>query len=183
MNVGDVVEGKDPAAQPGRKPWMDKFLKKNASEKTDTPPAEAVTVNVEEEKTEAPKEKKEKAPKVPKEKKVRAPVEGTVKEGYSYGLVTRVKNAFSKEMQASIEQGAAKEDWVTGRGQSLSMVALPWIKVAKDNGLTPEWLASNRTAHVKVELKKKGVDMGKIVKAPKAKNVEEKEKVEGESEE
>lgn len=190
MTVQDVAGGNAP-----KKDWKAQMLAKKKAINEDAPAPQAsvelkegeltdqdgrTQTEVHEEMAKPVKEKKvkePKAPKAPKEKKDKAPE--TVKNGWKYSLVSRVRNAFSNDKRSEIEAGSASEDWVNGKGQTLAVVPAPWIKIAEENGITAEVCASIRTSHVKAKLKEKGVDLGKKAKGEKAPKEDDPDSAEG----
>lgn len=180
INAAEVTKSLSAQVGAPKKDWKSAMIRKKVPSTPVEEPAKDVPVqtevldekNLQEEdrdRTEAPAEEV-KAEKPAKEKKVKEPktekaprekVDATKIEGFGYGLITRIRNAFSAEVQNKIEANAETVEMTTGRGQVVKICAKVWVKVAKDHGFTPEWVSSVRTSHVKAELKKKGVDIGK----------------------
>ena len=93
----------------------------------------------------------EKAPLIVKAPKTLLP------DGFHYSLLSRVRNAFSANAQATME--SAKGDILTlvdGRGQTQKVHSC-YVDIAQELGA--KWLSENRTSHVKKVLTEKGFEL------------------------
>lgn len=107
------------------------------------------------------------APAPAKEKKAKAPpkpkaAQTTLDNGLTYALISRVRNAYSKDKRAEMEKGAEVIKMTDGKG-SEHEISAAYVKIALELGV--DYLKSVRTAAVK---KKLGLAAPKKEKAPKA---------------
>jgi hypothetical protein len=73
----------------------------------------------------------------------------------TYSLLTRVRNAFNKDLWAKMEKGSNKLKMVDGRGTEQTISDI-YIAIAEDLG-GAKYLSSVRTSHVRRALREKGV--------------------------
>lgn len=75
--------------------------------------------------------------------------------GLTYSLLTRVRNAFNKNLWAKMEKGFSKIDMVDGRGTEQSICNI-YVEFALDLG-GADYLKTVRTSHVRRALREKGI--------------------------
>jgi hypothetical protein len=75
--------------------------------------------------------------------------------GLTYSLLTRVRNAFNKNLWAKMEKDSNSLAMVDGRGTEQKISDI-YISIAEDLG-GAKYLSSVRTSHVRRALREKGV--------------------------
>lgn len=75
--------------------------------------------------------------------------------GLTYSLLSRVRNAFNKNLWAEMEKGTEMLSMVDGRGTEQTISDI-YVGIANDLG-GAKYLASVRTSHVRRALREKGV--------------------------
>lgn len=77
-----------------------------------------------------------------------------LKGGLTYSLLTRVRNAFSKEMIKTMEKGTETMKMVDGRGTE-NTISKIWEEIATEVG-GAKYLASVRTSKVRIKIREMG---------------------------
>lgn len=75
--------------------------------------------------------------------------------GMTYSLITRVRNAFDKDIRITMEKGSNMLEMVDGRGTEVKVSDI-YLPIAEKLG-GAEYLKSVRTSHVRRALKESGV--------------------------
>lgn len=121
-------------------------MKAKLADKATAPTAEKGSLAPEATEKEAPKKASVKAPKVAKEKKSATVLDN----GLTYGLLSRVRNAFPASEREAKEAGHDVLSMVDGRGRDLEISSV-YVGVAEELG-GAEYLKTVRTSHVRAKL-------------------------------